>query len=63
MICTIFLKVNRLKMALEEAAALHKIHSYLGEKQNCQNAFIARYAQKNIFWRQVLCENAIRVGQ
>ena len=38
-----------LKKFFRRVAALHKVHSYPGEKQNCQNAFIARDHAKNQF--------------
>ena len=38
-----------LKNPSRSAAAVHKVHSYPGEKQNCQNACIARDHAKNQF--------------
>ena len=56
------------KKPSRSAAAVHKVHSYPGEKQNCQNACIARDHAKNQFLTtdpgrerdSVLDENAIR---
>ena len=44
-----FFESMSLKKPSRSAAAVHKVHSYLGEKQNCQNACIARDHAKNQF--------------
>ena len=57
-----FFESESFKRGSRRAAAMHKVHSYPGEKQSCQNALIARHHAKTSFWRQVPYENAIRVG-
>ena len=44
-----FFESMSFKKPSRRAAAVHKVHSYLGEKQNCQNALIARDHAKNQF--------------
>ena len=44
-----FFESDSFKRGSRRATAVHKVHSYLGEKQSCQNALIARYHAKNQF--------------
>ena len=44
-----FFESDSFKRGSRRATAVHKVHSYLGEKQSWQNALIARYHAKNLF--------------
>ena len=51
------------KKPSRSAAAVHKVHSYLGENKIIKMHALPVTTQKTSFWRQVLDENAIRVCQ